>query len=146
MMPLDEQVTGTRPRRDGNAQTVPPRKPQTCRHVRWSDWQITLDSLWRCAVSEIFAFQAVVIVCLTAGFLGSLRFLSRYLELRRERSIPVATDGLRDRLDRIEVIVEATALEVERIAEGNRFMAKLLAERSGAAGPASRPERVITPH
>jgi len=30
--------------------------------------------------------------------------------------------------DRIEVIVEATALEVERISEGNRFMAKLLAE------------------
>lgn len=97
-------------------------------------------------MSEIFAFQAVVIVCGTAAFLGSLRFLARYLELRRERPIPPATDRLPERLDRIEVIVEATALEVERIAEGNRFMAKLLAERSSATGPASRPERVITPH
>jgi hypothetical protein len=98
-------------------------------------------------VSEIFAFQAVVIVCATAAFLGSLRFLSRYLELRRDRSLRAPADeGLRERLDRIEVIVEATGLEVERIAEGNRFMAKLLAERAGAVSAASRPERVITPH
>ena len=98
-------------------------------------------------MSEIFAFQAVVIVCTTAAFLGSLRFLSRYLELRRERPISAPTDeGLRERLDRIEVIVEATGLEVERIAEGNRFMAKLLAERAGTSAPPNRPERVITPH
>jgi hypothetical protein len=44
------------------------------------------------------------------------------------------------------VAVEATAVEVERISEANRFMAKLLVERAGAANTASRPERVITPH
>jgi hypothetical protein len=38
------------------------------------------------------------------------------------------------------------SLEVERISEANRFMAKLLAERAEAANTASRPERVITPH
>jgi hypothetical protein len=33
-----------------------------------------------------------------------------------------------------------------RLAEANRFIAKLLAEREGTAKLASRPERVITPH
>ena len=48
-------------------------------------------------------------------------------------------------LERIELIVEATAIEVERISEANRFMSKLLAERGEAQSPESRPKRVITP-
>jgi HD superfamily phosphodiesterase len=95
---------------------------------------------------DFLAFQAVTIVCATAAFVASLRFLRQYLELRHARRIaaPPAQD---DRLDRIEMIVEATAVEVERISEANRFMAKLLAERAGATpAPSSRPERVITPH
>ena len=52
------------------------------------------------------------------------------------------------RFDRLEQAVEAVAIEVERIAEGQRFVTKLLAERAAAertpALPA--PERVITPH
>ncbi len=97
-------------------------------------------------MSEILALQALVFVCGTTAFVASLRFLGRYLELRRERPIPPLADGLSERLERIEEIVEATALEVERISEGNRFMTKLLAECGGVADPASRPERVITPH
>ena len=94
---------------------------------------------------EFLAFQAVTIVCATAAFVASLRFVRQYLEMRTARRIapPPVQD---DRLDRIEMIVEATAVEVERISEANRFMAKLLAERSGASAPSSRPERVITPH
>jgi hypothetical protein len=37
-------------------------------------------------------------------------------------------------------------LEVERISEANRFMAKLLADRRGAVHLVSKPEPVITPH
>ena len=94
---------------------------------------------------DFLAFQAVTIVCGTAAFVASLRFLRQYLELRNARRIaaPPAQD---ERLDRIEMIVEATAVEVERISEANRFIAKLLAERTGAIAPSSRPERVITPH
>ena len=52
-----------------------------------------------------------------------------------------------ERLDRIEMMVETTAIEVERIAEANRFMAKLLSERNATViPPAKSPERVITPH
>jgi hypothetical protein len=53
---------------------------------------------------------------------------------------------LYERLERIEVAVDATAIEVERISEANRFMAKLLSDRVAAVSTASRPERVITPH
>ncbi|MBM3908654.1 MAG: hypothetical protein FJ363_11355 [Gemmatimonadetes bacterium] len=38
--------------------------------------------------------------------------------------------GVEDRLDRIERSVEAVALEVERISEGQRFVTKLLAEKT----------------
>ena len=36
------------------------------------------------------------------------------------------------RLERIEQAVETTAVEVERLAESNRFLTKLLAEKSSA--------------
>lgn len=95
---------------------------------------------------HILAFQALLIMCATVAFLGSLQFVRRLLELRQERTPSIPTTELVERLDRIEMAVETTALEVERISEANRFMAKLLADHSAAAAPASRPERVITPH
>ena len=72
--------------------------------------------------------------------------LRRFLELRQKRVVPSAIDGLHERLERIEVAVDATAIEVERISEANRFMAKLLSDRGVAVSPANRPERIITPH
>jgi len=53
------------------------------------------------------------------------------------------------RFDRLEALAETTALEIERIAEGQRFTTKLLSERaSPSALPAttSDPGRVRTPH
>src|SRR6476660_8650976 len=97
-------------------------------------------------MSDILVLQALVIVCGTAAFVASLRFLRRYLELKHEHRVPRSLDGLSERLERIELTVEATAVEVERISEANRFMSKLLAERSVPPNPAPRPERVITPH
>ena len=53
------------------------------------------------------------------------------------------------RLDRMERALDAIAIEIERLGEGQRFTTKLLAERdrrqSSAADQAS-PPRVITPH
>jgi hypothetical protein len=94
---------------------------------------------------QILALQALVIICGTSAFVASLKFVLRYLELRASR--PAPTDvALLARLDSIERIVETTAIEVERVAEANRFMARLLADRTGPGEPARRPERVITPH
>ena len=45
-------------------------------------------------------------------------------------------DGLEERLTRIEQAIEAVAVEVERISEGQRFTTKLLSERGE---PARRP-------
>jgi hypothetical protein len=80
------------------------------------------------AMSEILLFQAVVFVCGTTAFVATLRLLRRYLELRHERPGAGATAdalagllaGLDERLARLEQTAEATALEVERLAEAHR--------------------------
>jgi hypothetical protein len=97
-------------------------------------------------MSETVFFQAILLVSGTIVVLASLWFYRGVLELRHERRIPIAVDGLKERLERIELAVDATAVEVERISEANRFMAKLLSDRVGALNLMSRPERVITPH
>jgi hypothetical protein len=97
-------------------------------------------------MSEILLFQAILFLCGTTAFVASLRFVRRWLELKHERRAPDAIEGLVDRLARIEQTTESTAVEVERLAEANRFMARLLAERGGVPLPVARPERVVTPH
>jgi hypothetical protein len=97
-------------------------------------------------MSESVFLLALTIVFGTFAFLGSLRFLSRWLEMRQTRRAPIALEGLQERLDKIEATVETTALEVERMSEANRFIAKLLAERGATANLTPPPERVITPH
>ena len=95
---------------------------------------------------ELLAFQAILIICATVAFVASLKFLGRIIERKRDRVGSTNIDGLQQRLERIELAVETTALEVERISEGNRFIAKALAERTGAPTHGGRQERVITPH
>ena len=52
------------------------------------------------------------------------------------------------RLDRIEQAVEAIAIEMERVGEGQRFVTKLLAERPTPISDAQSLQRgrVVTPH
>ena len=72
-----------------------------------------------------------------------LRDLVRVLAERREMGAAVGDPG------RLEQAVDAMALEVERLAEGQRFVARLLAERPAADRPQPRsaaPPRVVTPH
>jgi hypothetical protein len=102
--------------------------------------------VWRQVMSESVFLLALTIIFGTFAFLGSLRFLSRWLEVRQSRRAPIAIEGLQERLDRIEAAVEATALEVERMSEANRFIAKLLSDRAGTTNLPAPPERVITPH
>jgi len=98
-------------------------------------------------VSDILVIQVVVLACGTTAFVASLRFLRRFLELRHERGRHTPAAEVLDRLESIGHTVESTAIEVERLAEANRFMAKLLAERNPPIAPlAKTPERVITPH
>ena len=82
-----------------------------------------------------------------AGFVGTLTGIGvgAYVVVRRARRTPTQPRTSDDRFQRLEQAVDAIAIEVERISEGQRFVTKLLAERSAAASPRA-PERVITPH
>jgi hypothetical protein len=97
-------------------------------------------------MSEPVFLDALLIVMGTVAFIASLSFLRRLFESRSARRPPVEIGALEARLERIESVVEATAVEVERISEANRFMATLLSDRAGTASPSSSTERVITPH
>ena len=72
---------------------------------------------------------------------------ARERAIRAEHRAAPAPGGVDARFDRLEHAVEAMAVEVERMAEGQRFVSRLLAERSEQGREAgARPARVITPH
>ena len=76
----------------------------------------------------------VSMVCVTGAFVFVVHaFMNRFRRADPQARPDAATDH---RLARIENAVEAIAIEVERIAEGQRFTSKLLAERA-PAGAAS---------
>lgn len=67
--------------------------------------------------------------------------------IKRPRHLGALPAELTERLERIERAVDATAIEVERIGEGQRFLTRTLGERPAAdAAQAKVPGRVITPH
>lgn len=68
----------------------------------------------------------LMIVSIVVG-VPFVRALSRRWELEAQR--PQTPHDLAPRLERIEQAVDAIALEVERISEGQRFTTKLLSER-----------------
>ena len=76
-----------------------------------------------------FAVVAVIIVGMVGSLSGILIWLTRGLKQKtpgRELPNPL----YEQRLDQLQQSVDAIAVEVERIAEAQRFSAKLLAERS----------------
>lgn len=84
----------------------------------------------------------VAVVAIVFGTVGSMvyplvRAWARRLEGRASASLPVSQ--IEDRLDRIERGVEAIALEVERVSEGQRFVTKLLAEKAPSQLPPAHP-------
>ena len=73
----------------------------------------------------------------------------------RERALRAQLDGVRpqataaDPSEKLERAVDAIALEVERISEGQRFVTRLLAERGEPVrqpGARLEPPRATTPH
>lgn len=87
-------------------------------------------------------FTMVVLIALGIPI---IRMFSRRLE--RGPANPAIPAELTQRLERIEQGVEAMAIEIERISEGQRFTTKLLAEQqrralgnAGTAAPATPPD------
>ena len=93
-------------------------------------------------------------VVVALGFFATITCIVRLVLFRtqsflhHDRASPSIVVG-EDRMARLEQAVEAIALEVERISEGQRFTTKLLAERAAAEpirGMQGSEPRRVTPH
>lgn len=76
-------------------------------------------------------------VVITVLGLPLVRVLARRLD-RRDAVAAPALAKIEERLGRLEAGIDAIAVEVERISEGQRFTTRLLADRSSESVP-SRP-------
>jgi hypothetical protein len=66
-----------------------------------------------------------------------MRALGRRIERGVHAPSPIEA-GSANRLQRIEQAVDAMAIEIERISEGQRFTTRLLSSRAEASVPADR--------
>lgn len=92
----------------------------------------------------VFAGMMTCVGCFTGIVITALKRKSQTLP---SREVEIRLNDIVERLARIENSFEATAIEVERISEAQRFTAKVLAERSLASPSITdRPRGSTTPH
>ena len=92
----------------------------------------------------IFAGLMATMGCLTGVIITFLKYRAPRL---KSGEVTAGLNAIAEQLGRLETAVDATALEVERIAEGQRFTTKLLADRTGASAFADRARGgSATPH
>lgn len=77
----------------------------------------------------LFAFLAVAATSLTPIW----RAIGRRIESRSLGSDPVRSE-ISERMERMESAIDAIAVQVERVAEGQRYTTKLLSERGDSRG------------
>jgi hypothetical protein len=101
----------------------------------------------RALPKDIFVLSGIFIVCvcLPLALAVALRIMKRGVA-----KVAAFPSDLADRLGRIETAIESTAIEVERIGEGQRYLTRVLGDRK-AEELLERPRpvapyRVITPH
>ena len=85
-----------------------------------------------------------VMIGVTAIGLPIAKAIGRKIDREAGRG-PAIPPDVQARLERMEQAIDSIAVEVERIAEGQRFTTKLLSERAGEAAlpaPAAKPEAV----
>jgi hypothetical protein len=89
---------------------------------------------------------------LFVGLMATLGCITKVILTALNRRRPLnavatpAMDDIAQRLGRMEQAIDATAVEVERISEAQRFTTKLLVERGHQAPVEGGRARVITPH
>jgi hypothetical protein len=92
----------------------------------------------------VFAGLMTALGCFTGIVITALKRRSPSLP---SREVELRLSDIVDRLARIENSFDATAIEVERISEAQRFTAKVLAERSVSSPPmVDRQRGSVTPH
>jgi hypothetical protein len=99
--------------------------------------------------------QAVTTILIVLIAAWTIRMIMKHREKMEERSAPRVEGAASDaRLARVEQAVEAIAIEIERVSEGQRFVTKLMNERAQAvprvegvaAAVPVQVRRVDTPH
>jgi hypothetical protein len=94
-------------------------------------------------------FGAVAAIAWAAAYAWGEWLAHRHDTPPRPHKLPVEDTA---RLERLETGLEALTLEVERLAEGQRYTARLLDERlprglpGAVRAPTAEPGRVVTPH
>ena len=83
-------------------------------------------NIYNLAKDGIVGFTLMIIAFPVFGFLKAL------VNRSASRQVALPSRDTTDRLTRIESAVEAMSVEVERISEGQRFVTKVLSERSSA--------------
>jgi len=88
-----------------------------------------------------------IIICFVLFVLSPISLaISRLIWKRASRTAAPAAPVSGERLERIEQAVDAIAIEVERVSEGQRFVTRLLSERGGLAlNGAQQPDGVRVP-
>jgi hypothetical protein len=100
-------------------------------------------------MNDIVPFFGLLAVLGTCGWMLklTLNYRTRMNELDRAKMGRLPSD---ERLERVEQAVEAIAIEIERVSEGQRFVTKLLNERAqprlGDAGVPVQARKIDTPH
>jgi hypothetical protein len=77
----------------------------------------------------VFLVPITFMVCTAGTILGIMWMRGRHRELRGD---PGQGREIAERLDRMEQGIDAIAVEMERVSEGQRFVTRLLSERSAA--------------
>lgn len=88
---------------------------------------------------DIFIFGSFFVTVVILGL--GIPLVRAYIRRMDRRTLLPATDPVADaRLARIEQAIDAMAVEIERVSEGQRFMTRLLSERpmERVALPSSR--------
>ena len=79
---------------------------------------------------DVFNFAGVMVVCLSSLWAVTVIWTRTRHTLRPPKQPTLKADNFDERFVQLQQSVDAIAVEVERIAEGQRFSAKLLAESS----------------
>ena len=94
-------------------------------------------------IEELMVFAGLM------ATLGSITKIILSIINRRRQVTGAAVPALEEisqRLARMEQAIDATAVEVERISEAQRFTTKLLVERGHQAPIENARARIVTPH
>ena len=90
-------------------------------------------------------YVAIAVVFAIAGWM--LKTWLNHQERMKELSMTSHSLGSSDqRLARVEQAVEAIAIEIERVSEGQRYVTKLLGDRTALPLPPAPERSTNTPH